>query len=57
MHPLGRPEGDFSTFAKSVKEPTVAEKDLAKEKGPKATPFALVFLPHTSFSFRGRMGR
>lgn len=42
MHPLGRPEGDFSTFAKSVKEPTVAEKDLVKEKDPKATPCVCV---------------
>lgn len=33
MRPFGRPEGDFSTFTKSVKE-----KDLAKEKDPKATP-------------------
>lgn len=50
MHHFGRPEGDFSTFAKSEKEKRSKSNSLRVH-------FALVFLPHTGFSFRGRMGR
>lgn len=39
MHPFGRPEGDFSTFAKSVKE-----KDRKKRKIRKRLP-ACAFRP------------